>query len=55
MEKQIKRRRKTMDVSTLLPKVRTDIVTGQIHNLEEVRSRINEKLHAVNWRMRLSA
>lgn len=44
-----------MDVSATIPKLRTNIITGQVHNLEEVRNRINEKLHLVNWRMRLSA
>jgi hypothetical protein len=55
MEKQIRRKRKPVDVSAKLPKIRTDIVTGEINNLEEVRQRINAKLHLVNWRMRLSA
>lgn len=55
MEKQVKRTRTPRNLVSTLPKVRVDIATGQVYNLEEARQRINEKLHMVNWRMRLSA
>jgi hypothetical protein len=55
MEKQVRRPRKTRNIATTLPKVRMDIATGQIYDLEEARQRINQKLHLVNWRLKMSA